>query len=1073
MPDRRPRLVIHPDPDRLVQLVFDEVNDWQKTWPDHRAFVIVPETLKADMERRYITSHQAPGLLMAEILSFRRFGTRLFNEGGQQAGQTISSAGKAVLTQMILLDDRHGFRRFNRLAGKPRYASELVKVLGDFHRYNITADDLLPGEGGDRAPARRATIDKLHDFSCLKQALEVSIADRNLDDPDTALTRLAALLRSRPLPDRLTFLEDSRLWVLGFGNNRDFTSQERQVLLALAETCASLTIALAADPDRDNDLSYAHANRTLASLRRLLPAANFESLPRSDTKAPAAFHFLRAADRREEVRYVAGEIRRLLLTGGLRRRDIGIALCDVATGAAYLEPALVEYGIDAYLDSGKPLGNSSLMRWLRSLLALCDYDFSLDDLLDYYRSGLSGLEPDALDRFENEALARGWRSAADFRKRLPLDGEEINDPPVRSVLSDINRLLEFAATMRAARTGRAKSRLLASLCLAGNPPTAQLVERQRDRLMEEGYGEAARILVASWNAVIDYLEEAAELLADARLSQAHFSSMILAGLEELTLSSIPAGIDLVRVGSLSQMAGWPCQVLFVMGMTEAAFPPQLSQEGYLLDEERDYLARKTGKTFPNRKQDQPAATAWLIQALINRPERALYLSVPSLGDDSSRLYEEWLEQEGRGETILTKKSTGPDARWFTPKAAMDRIRWGWPTPPEWQKAVRELASRLPQLPSRAEAIAEDLTLPQTLVETVMQAGSGISVSMLQGYNACPFRFFLEYLAGAGDRIIAADRPDYQGTVLHRVMELAVSELVGALEAAPPEKHGALLQAWQDRLTPTGLRDCYQRAAEDPRLAWYRNSVFAGGIGERIIRRAADTLSLVAEFNHTARFTPAQLEWYFPSPGRPPYLLRAGGHAFTCRGLIDRVDANPSGLLRLIDYKRSAREFSWLDLYDGTDLQLPIYKRAYETAFPGATVEGLLFAGWKTATVYELQAFHPPGRTEEREGVKSLRKQMALWEGDQVERAAHYAEKKATDTLEQILSGRFPAKPRVRKKEESPCRYCAWYAACGYDGRLVRNRPLGDGPEDKNRALQMILGGGASSGQGPEEASGQG
>ena len=57
----RPELVYSSDPDVLVEHVFAELIDRNLEWPDHRAFVIVPEYLKADMERRYITGRQTGG----------------------------------------------------------------------------------------------------------------------------------------------------------------------------------------------------------------------------------------------------------------------------------------------------------------------------------------------------------------------------------------------------------------------------------------------------------------------------------------------------------------------------------------------------------------------------------------------------------------------------------------------------------------------------------------------------------------------------------------------------------------------------------------------------------------------------------------------------------------------------------------------------------------------------------------------------------------------------------------------------------------------------------------------------
>ena len=335
---------------------------------------------------------------------------------------------------------------------------------------------------------------------------------RELDDSDQDLNRLAELLDTTPLPPRLGFLHQSRVWILGFGNSRDFTSQERQLLKSLSSVAASLTIAIAADYASENEMAYKHGIESLASLERFFPRVIREALPDTIPPDPPDYHFIRSIDRRTEVSFAANEIRRLLLTGDVRRRDIGIALCETEVTASYLEPAFEALGIDAYIDTGRPLHYSSFIRFLRSWLSLCDRDFELEDLLEYYRSGLSGLDNQSVDLFENHALAKGWRGAADLRKILTQQdpaakevcgGNSPESDAVTKVLEDLVNLFEQTAAMRGARTGLAKCSLLRDRLFEGERSAAVLVEMRRDRLLDAGRGESARILVASWNAVLD------------------------------------------------------------------------------------------------------------------------------------------------------------------------------------------------------------------------------------------------------------------------------------------------------------------------------------------------------------------------------------------------------------------------------------------------------------------------------------------------------------------------------------------------------------------------------------------
>lgn len=1067
MSSKNVRLVYALDQDAVIDHVFDELSKHHARWPDDRAFVVVPEYLKADMERRYITGQKSQGLMMAEVLSFNRLATRLFTEAGQLALPSISLAGKAVLTQRALLDEQLPFQQFHRLAGRPGYALELVNILGDFTRYRISTDELRHSGTSEDTYLHEATRHKFSDFAILKETLDQSLVEKGLTDPDTALSRLAYLLQETPLDERLHFLRRCHIWVIGFGNNRELTSQELSVIHALSEQVSEMTVALSADSlNPEGDPAWQHGRETLRSLVRMFPEAVPESLEGPFQTRKPEVRFIRAVDRREEARYAAGEIRRLLLSGTVRRREIGIALCETDKTMAYLEPALSEYGIAAAIDSKRPLQNTSFIRMLSAFLLLCEYEFSFEDLIDYLKSGLVPLSLSSVDLFENTALALGWKRARQFRK-LAEDELIINDAMaryldptsergavIREVFAYIRTLLELTAAMRQLRSGREKCRFLLNFLY---DEMEVPVTRQRDRLLLEEREENARLLVSSWNAVVDFLTESENLLSDIRISQAHFGKLLSAGIEGLSLPFIPSGVDRVRVGPLNEMVHTPCKILMILGMTDEDFPPKMSREGFLLDKERALLSEEVNKPFPSRKRDHPATQAWLVNNLLNRPEHTLYLSVPSLGEDSSRIYDEELRKYEAKETLLTDYGKNPDPRWYAATVAFRMLRWNKEAPLEWKESIRTLLKELPETARNADEVADEFSLPSPLVMSVMEEQDSVSVSMLQQYNECPFRFFTQYLLNTKERLVADDMPNLQGTMLHRLLELSVSDLVSRLEAARDrQERQAIAQQWEARLSLDFMRPFYQKATEDARLLLYGFPDFAGGVGERLMTRASDTLAMLARFDLQNDYLPRWLEWYFPHSSLEPYLLEAKGHPFTCRGLIDRADESPGGVVRLIDYKRSPKDFSWLDLFDGTDLQMPLYKRAFETAYPDRSVETLLYAGWKTEHRYNLAAYGIGGFDRKFEAIKSLERQNKMWEEGAADHAANFAEHKAQETLEAILSGDFAAKPVIRGTSSNPCKYCPWHSACGFDHRLPRSRPLADGRAEKEMARKNIL-----------------
>lgn len=1089
-------IVYSEDYDLLVDHVFERMERRLEFQPDQRAFLIVPEPMKADMERHFITRTHVGGIMLTEILSFRRLATRLFSESGIPMPDPVSNAGKAILAQKILLDQEIPFKTFKRMAGQPRYAAELVRILGDFQRYEISSDELFQIESKNQA-----TLDKLHDFALLKNALEGEIADRRLGDPDCTLTNLASLLLSSPLPQRLAFLGKTHIWVVGFGADRQFTSQEMKVLRGLASRVSGMTFTVTADYPGGNRgaLAFQHGRATIDTLKRILPGiqiAQAASQPvEKTTKYPQGndvkattdvkrdVQLIEAINVHEEARYCAGKIRELLLEGQFRRRDIGIALCDKPSMPNIIETTLAEYGVDSWVDTRKPLSQSSFARTFTAFLSLCSYDFSFDQLMDYYRNGLSPLSDNVIDSFENAALALGWTTARDFRELATspallndelsnrFRGNDYERNAVRTALKDVFHLLTVTSEMRGLRNGYDKSELLLDYLFSGQRSSpADRVMQRTDTLIEQKRQDSATLLVSSWNATVDLLRECRELLGKTRISQDHYTQLLLAGLEGLVLPAVPLGADHVRVGSLKAMATWPCRVLFILGATATAFPPENKQQGYLRDEERELLSEKTKKPFPNLQKDDPASQAWLVHMLLSRPTHSLYVSVPSIGEDGQSYVFDNLKvkpsKEGEGlkdqkpNNLSTVVEPGriPDVRWNALQAAQRIMRWNAKAPPTWRAAVDQEGKAERPLLELADKIADHTMLPPELSSSIFLSGNGVSISLLQKYNKCPFLYFAEHVACAKERVKAEDKSNLQGTLLHSLVELATTDLIDRLQHADtPEKISEITTLWRSDVESTDyIRKLYNTATSNPSLRWYALPSSSGSIGERLRFFASKALHALAEFSQEDGYSPRLLEWYFPHSDSEPYVLHVDTLRFTLRGLIDLIEENPAGKVRIIDFKRTSKVFSWLDLSDGTDIQLPLYKLAFETAFPEKKVDELYFCGFeeldtKVADVYDNAA------VDKNEIRKKLESQKRRWEPGDVDGAAQFAEKKAMETIRHILTGAFPARPTIRHADFSPCHYCNWRAACGYDLRLARNAPLPrETNTDKKKEILMEI-----------------
>ena len=127
----------------LRAVCLAEVCDLTRKWPDKRAILLVPEQTKMDMEQDYLRQSGQSGLMMAEVLSFRRLAWRLLGDVGRQPLQPVDRVGQSMLIHQVLKEHQDSLHTFGFLADKPGFIRQVAAVIGDLKRYGISGSQLL------------------------------------------------------------------------------------------------------------------------------------------------------------------------------------------------------------------------------------------------------------------------------------------------------------------------------------------------------------------------------------------------------------------------------------------------------------------------------------------------------------------------------------------------------------------------------------------------------------------------------------------------------------------------------------------------------------------------------------------------------------------------------------------------------------------------------------------------------------------------------------------------------------------------------------------------------------------
>lgn len=402
------------------------VAEHQAENPLSRGFLLVPEQLKAGLERQFFLEDESRSLMLEEVLSFRRFALRLAEVGGGIAGRTLSSTMQAFYLGRLVEENKEQFESFSRALFRPSYLNLLTEAVGDLLRYQIKAEDLDFAAKQAELTGKTQLAAKLRDFARLLKAYRDKFSDLSMLPGDLLLQdlyeKLWALVQALdevsgdwhklPFPEHnYAFLKDCTIWVSGFGQSRELTPQEYGIVAALERLCKEVVITAEADcfcqsteaADK-GDPAFRAGRRLLAALASDFPDAEIEEL---GEPLPEPEYYIQRFDHPwDEKRWAAGEIKRLLATDKVKPSEIGIALAD-PQASQDMQLALRELDLPFYTSDSLLDGVGAFVRFNLDLLRLLRFGFERSVFLPLLRNPYMGLKLDEVDRFDHFLLSRG------------------------------------------------------------------------------------------------------------------------------------------------------------------------------------------------------------------------------------------------------------------------------------------------------------------------------------------------------------------------------------------------------------------------------------------------------------------------------------------------------------------------------------------------------------------------------------------------------------------------------------------------------------------------------------------
>ena len=572
-------------------------------------------------------------------------------------------------------------------------------------------------------------------------------------------------------------------------------------------------------------------------------------------------------------------------------------------------------------------------------------------------------------------------------------------------------------------------------------------------------GEALRLALDALHRLV----EAAELVPPEAGESVPWTVYRNEVLSLLPAAAIPPepGRAGVRFAALAAGRWLSVDHLFVLGLSEGEFPRLPPPEVFYSPAERGTAGWTSAETSAGTTAGTtagvsagvsagpaphplplvrigPAEEASLWWQVIGNCRRSLALLRPRLDDKGVPWLPSpyWEEVRGRApeapvEEIPVAALPPPEAAASPPELLVSLAIHGaavhGPSPipaelvPLWQsvQAAAEVL-RLRQSWEPAPAFEGSFQNPglQSQLARRYGPGHGWSASRLNRYGACPFSFFAQAalkLEARPDPVEGLDARQ-RGSLLHRILEKLYSRLTEA--GLPPSlpNHAAVLEhleACCDEVFPAAP----ERYGFRPGALWRYEQ-------QELRRLLRALLEWECETNgEAAAWFPYRQEVRFGLPGGdlPALDLETeDGRRFRLHGVIDRLDRDAQGRLRLVDYKSGSTKHRPEDIRAGLSFQAPLYALAVELLDGSPVAESCYL---------HLPSRETSGRLQFIAGV-TAGMTVGMSAGVAGDETVQSAVEQASAFVDGVRRGQFPAAPVRLPSGQLPCASpCEYRALC--------------------------------------------
>jgi len=547
--------------------------------------VIVPETKSIIIEKELLNLSSRKALANVYVYSFVRLISRL---GFVDADKIVNKQTCVLLLRKIILENYDNLKCYKKTAKTIGFAEKMYETLQQFKSSNITVDDLKLSLQTKSLSLKA----KLQDIIFLYEEYQKELGNKLYDDCD----KLGLIKQFVKTSD---FVKDAEVFVVGFDN---ITFEMQSVLKDIAVSAKETTFSCVYFNEKRRD-KHIQTNELFHKFIHIanelkIPyvptfygshfagdfyqiAQNLYSTESKEVKSKGDVIVFEAKDKKQEIDYIANQIL-LSVKNGKRFKDVGLFACDLENNKKIIEDTFSEYEIPYFINVPHSISGHFFIKFIENSFKLFTTNLRCEEVLEFLSSPILSVKDFGV--FQNFVYEKGLNYLLFLKYDLTKISSQ--DENKNSIIETFGLIRDFYEKL--------STKIKTAKCINDYINIVQFIIEYFDveQKLKEIYEFEnslnlkvdAEVTSQIYDKYLSFVSNLSTFMGVSEIDVNEFVQLLLTGFDMIKLNLSPLSIDCVIVQDNTD-GFYGVKEMFIFDAVEGKFPNKLQDTGVILDSE--------------------------------------------------------------------------------------------------------------------------------------------------------------------------------------------------------------------------------------------------------------------------------------------------------------------------------------------------------------------------------------------------------------------------------------------------------------------------------------------------------